>query len=118
MHNVLGCRMDLYFHDYNLAIQIDENGHSDRSIDYEIKRQKAVEQELGCKFIRIHPILTEKTLIFSELSMKYLDIKQSTQKALIKKISAKLLGLECKSDNMKKSKTMKFIVKKILPDYK
>ena len=44
--------------------------------------------------------------------MKYLDIKQSTQKALIKKISAKLLGLECKSDNMKKSKTMKFIVKK------
>ena len=54
-HNVLGCRMDLHFHDYKLAIQIDENGHSDRSIDYEIKRQKAVEQELGCKFIRIHP---------------------------------------------------------------
>ena len=50
--------------------------------------------------------------------MKYLDIKQSTQKTLIKKISAKLLGLEFKSDNMKKSKTMKFIVKKILPDYK
>ena len=38
-----------------LAIQIDENGHSERNIDYEIKRQKAIEQELDCKFIRIDP---------------------------------------------------------------
>ena len=29
-----------------------------------------------------------------------------------------LLGLEFKSDNLTKSKAMKFIVKKILPDYK
>ena len=33
----------------------DENGHSDRNIDYKIKRQKAREQEIGCKFIRIDP---------------------------------------------------------------
>ena len=32
-----------------------ENGHSCRSIDYEIKRWKAIEQKLGCKFIRIDP---------------------------------------------------------------
>ena len=38
-----------------LAIQIDENGHSERNIDYEIKRQKAIEQELDCKFRRIDP---------------------------------------------------------------
>ena len=38
-----------------LAIQIDENGHSERNIDYGIKRQKAIEQELDCKFIRIDP---------------------------------------------------------------
>ena len=29
----------------------------------------------------------------------------------------RLLGLEFKSDNMTKSKVMKYIVKKILPDY-
>ena len=29
-----------------------------------------------------------------------------------------LLGLEFKSDNLTKSKAMKFIAKKILPDYK
>ena len=30
--NVLGCRIDLYFHDYQLEIEIDENGRSDRII--------------------------------------------------------------------------------------
>ena len=44
--------LDWYFHDYRLAIEIDKNGHSDRNIDYEIKRQKSIEQELCCKFIR------------------------------------------------------------------
>ena len=39
-YNVLSYRIDLYFHDYKLAIEIDENEHSERNIDYEIKRQK------------------------------------------------------------------------------
>ena len=42
-YNVLSYRIDLYFHDYKLAIKIDENGHSDRNINYKIKRQKAIE---------------------------------------------------------------------------
>ena len=36
-HNVLSHVIDLYFHDYMLAIEIHENGHSDRNIDHEIK---------------------------------------------------------------------------------
>ena len=44
-YNVSSYRIELYFHDYKLAIEIDENGLSDRNIDYEIKRQKAMEQE-------------------------------------------------------------------------
>ena len=54
-YKVLSYRIDLYFHDYKFTIKIDENGHSDRNIDYKIKRQKAIEKELGCKFIRIDP---------------------------------------------------------------
>ena len=50
---VSGYRIDLYFHDKKFAIEIDENGHSDRNTGCEIKRQKTVEQELGCKFIKI-----------------------------------------------------------------
>ena len=68
---MLGYRIDLYFHEYILVIEIDENGHSDRNMDYEIKKQKAIEQELGCEFIRIYP--GKKILIFLKLSMKYLD---------------------------------------------
>ena len=41
-YNVLSYTIDLYFHDYKLTIEIYENGHSDRNIDYEIKKQKAI----------------------------------------------------------------------------
>ena len=37
-YNVLSFRINLYFHGYKLAIEIDENGHSHRNIGYEIKR--------------------------------------------------------------------------------
>ena len=40
--NVLSYRIDLYIHEYKLAKKFDENKHSDRNIDYEIKRQKAI----------------------------------------------------------------------------
>ena len=33
-----------YFPKYKLAIEIDEQGHHNRNIDYEIERQKAVEK--------------------------------------------------------------------------
>ena len=39
--NVLSYRINLYFYDYKLATEIDENGQSNKNIDYEIKRQKA-----------------------------------------------------------------------------
>ena len=54
-YNGLSYRIDLYFHDYKLKIEIDENGHSDRNVNHEIKRQKAIEQKLGYKFLRIDP---------------------------------------------------------------
>ena len=82
-----------------------------------IKIQKEVEQELGCKFIRIDPD-KEDFDIFRTINQIFNCIKQSIKKTLINKISMWLLGLEFKSDNMIKSKAMKFIVKTILPDYK
>ena len=40
-YNGLGCRIDFYFQDYKLTIEIDENEqHNDRNIGYEIKTQK------------------------------------------------------------------------------
>ena len=54
-YSVLGYRIDLYFHDYKLAGEVDEKSHKDRNIDQEVKIQKALEKELVCEFIRINP---------------------------------------------------------------
>ena len=78
-HNIVcQVRIDLYFHDYKRAIKIDENGHSDGNIDYEIKRQKAIEHELGCEFIRIDPN-KENFNIFEAIN-EYLDTSNSCLK--------------------------------------
>ena len=47
-------RIDIYFSECFLAVEIDEKGHTDRDIIFEEKRQKALEKKLGCKFIKIN----------------------------------------------------------------
>ena len=37
-YNVLGYRINLYFHDQKIAIEIDGNGHSNKNIANERKR--------------------------------------------------------------------------------
>ena len=54
-HHVDGYRIDLYFPEYKLAIECDEFGHRDRDIEYEVKRQKYIEEKLKCSFIRFNP---------------------------------------------------------------
>ena len=54
-YTVLGYRTDLYFYEYKLAIEIDELGHNYKNTDYEIKRQREIEKELNCVFIRTNP---------------------------------------------------------------
>ena len=78
-YSVLGYRIDLYFYDYKLAIEIDENGHSDRNNDCEIKRKRSIEQELGCEFIRVDPDKEEFT-IFKAINEIFRLIKQSSNK--------------------------------------
>ena len=45
-YNALGYRIDAYFPKYKLVIELDEQGHNDRPMDYEMERQKATEKEL------------------------------------------------------------------------
>ena len=52
-------RIDVYFSEYLLAVEIDEKaidekGHTDRNLIFEEKRQEALQKKLGCKFIRIN----------------------------------------------------------------
>ena len=47
-------RIDIYFTEYFLAVEIDEKGHTDRDLIFEKKREKALEKNLNCEFIRIN----------------------------------------------------------------
>ena len=86
-YSVLSYRIDLYFHKYKLAIEVDELGHSDRNINDEIERQRALERELSCVFIRINPDATDFN-IFREINKIHRHIKQSN-KAKLKEEQAK-----------------------------
>ena len=70
-YSVLSYRIDLYFHKYKLAIEVDELGHADRNIDNEIDRQRALEREISCVFIRINP--DEKDFKIFKENTKYMD---------------------------------------------
>ena len=106
-YSVLGYRIDLYFHDYKLVIEVDEIRHKDRNINHEIKRQKALEKELSCEFIRNNPdekdfnIFKAKNEIFRHIKE---SIKKSTEKSTKKyfkdKLSNKLWRLGSKKNNI------------------
>ena len=91
-YSVLGYRIDIYFYDYKLAIEVDEKGQNSRNIDHEIKRQKALEKELACEFIRISP--DEKDFnIFNTKNKIFRHIKRSIKKYSIDELLDKLVRL-------------------------
>ena len=99
-YTVLGYKIDLYFHEYKLAIEVDELGHNDRSADYGIERQRALERELNCVFIRINPDAPDFN-IFREINkiQRHIDqstiqqTEQKTKESLIDNLSKGLLEL-------------------------
>ena len=121
-HNALSYRIDGYFPKYKLVIEVDEQGHNDRDIDYEIRIQKTIEKEISCGFIRINPA-KENFNIFAEIgkiknyitkSTKKLT-EESTKKSLIDELSNNLLRLDFKSNNSIKTNCLKYVVKHIFP---
>ena len=97
-YSVLGYWIDLYFHEYKLTIEVDELGHTNRNINNEIERQKALKKELNCIFIRINPDKKDFN-IFKEINKIHRHIK----KFLIGKIQVKSLN---------NNKAIKKVVKK------
>ena len=74
-YTVLGYRIDLYFQKYKIVIDVDELGHYDRNIDYEIQRQEPLERELNCVFFRINPDAVDFK-IFKEINKIHRHIKK------------------------------------------
>ena len=56
-------RIDLYIPEHKLAIECDKNDYKDREIiDYGIRRQKFIENQLNCNFIRYNPDAKDFTM--------------------------------------------------------
>ena len=111
-YSVLGYRIDLYFYEYKLAIEIDELGHNDRNTDYQIKRQREIEKELNCVFIRTNPGAAD----FNMNRLKnqiYKHIIKSKEEKLKSKFTKELLSYA--SSIFIPLKPIKYFVKKILP---
>jgi len=51
---ILGYKIDLYFVDFKLAIECDENEHKYK-IEKDKKREEEIKGKLGCEFIRYYP---------------------------------------------------------------
>ena len=121
-YTVLGYRIDLYFHSYKLAIEVDELEHADRNLDHEIQRQRALEREPNCVFIRINPDAVDFN-ICKEINKIHRHInqvtkqqtEQKTKESVIDNLSNELLKLEFKKNDSIKSKCVRWIVKNILP---
>ena len=111
-HYVLGYRTDLYFPKHKLAIQIDEKGHKDRNKYKETERQKAIEKDLDCKFIRINP---DEKYHTDEIGKIYNHINRSFEQSLIGKISKRLTESEFESNHLIKLKCLKYVFKIIFP---
>ena len=89
-YSVLQCRIDLYFCEYKLAIEVDEYSHCDMvSSDDREEREKRLKKELGCVFIRINPdeIIFH---IFKSINEIQRDMKKVSKK-LTKKETRNLL---------------------------
>ena len=73
-------RIDAYFPKQRLAIEVDEQVHQYRDSECEIGRQKALEKELGCKFIRINPA-KENFDVYNEIGRIQVFVSESNEKS-------------------------------------
>ena len=71
-------KIDLYFPEYNLAIECDELCHKDRDREYEMTREKTIKEELCCVFIRFNPD-SEKFCVFEVINKIFIHITKTRQ---------------------------------------
>ena len=62
-------RIDVYFTEYFLAVEIDEKGRTDRDIIFEEKRQKALEKNLTVNLLEL--ILVGKIMMQNMQPLEY-----------------------------------------------
>ena len=127
-YNVSGYRIDLYFHDYRLSIEVDEFGHCDRNIECEKERERILKEELNCVFIIINPDegpdfningaidkIIKHVIESTKRSTKEStteSTKESTKKSVINDIRLGLAELSLESEFKKNTGTIRKFLKR------
>ena len=102
-------KIDIYFTKYCLAVEIDEKGHTDRDLEFEEKRQKALEKKLNCTFIRINTskenfdVDYEASRIQTFIS-QFKDNKNKKLEDEIEKLKLQLANLSVKNNEVNDKK--------------
>ena len=75
-------RIDIYFTEYFLAIEIDEKGHTDRDLIFEEKSQKALEKNLIVYLLELIPVekIMMQTMKLVEYRLLSVSLKKMKQK--------------------------------------
>ena len=94
-------RIDIYFTEYFLAVEIDEKGHTDRDLIFEQKRQEALEKKLNCTFIRINTSRENYDADYeaSRIQTFISKFKDKEKENEIKKLEDKINKLQLKFTN-------------------
>ena len=98
-------RIDIYFTKYCLAIEIDEKGHTDRDLEFEKKRQEALEKKLNCTFIRINISKENFDLDYEDSRIQtfisqFKDNKNKTLEDETEKLKLRLANLSVKNNDV------------------
>ena len=56
-------RIDIYFSESSLAVEIDEKGHTDRDLIFEEKRQKALENNFVVNLLELIQVMQKMVMI-------------------------------------------------------
>ena len=99
-----------------MEIQVDELGQNDRNTDYESKRQREIENELNCIFIRTNPDAADFNI--NKLNNQIFKHIQSKGKNAVNKLINKIAEDFKKIVAVTKLKELKRYAKNILPNYK
>ena len=75
-------RLDFYFSEHKLGVEIDEYDHADRDFECEQSRQVMIEKKLAYKIIRVNPDAADFNR-YRLINQILMHIKQSTKKSLI-----------------------------------
>ena len=116
-HSVPEYKIDLYFPEHNLEIEIEEKNHIDRNKTEE-ERERKIKEYLNCGFIRIN-LDIEGYDEYSEFSriQNYINnsSKNLAEKSLIERISKWLLEMKFIENNSITSKVLRHINDNVLP---